>query len=656
MQRPKKRRPNMITALQQRSFREEARPDQLPATLSRHGLEKERAIKHELRIASASLVFAVLNPFVSLPLGIVAMGGTLYALQPICKEITAAFIREGKTDARALPILGALGVMLTGHYIVAAGSYLAFAISEKLILYTEDRSRQTLINIIGEQPKFVWRLQDGVEIKIPFEVLQVDDVVAVSAGQTIPIDGEVVSGMGMVDQQRLTGEAQPVEREIGDPVLAATMLLSGSLHVRAQTMGSETVAAQIGSILDSTLDYRANSLLRFQALSNRLTIPALALAGLASAVHGFTMGAAMIYGLPISVIAAASSLNILGYLNQASGLGVLVKDGRALEQLQAVDTIVFDKTGTLTLEQPTVGEIVMMGDFSAEKILQFAASAETKQSHPIAQAILAAAEARGIPLLDLDHTRLNIGYGLDVHVNNHHVLVGSRRYIELEEIAIPDHMVQHATKALKQGVSLVYVAVDGQLAGAIELHATIRPEAEVIIGRLQSAGIQLAIISGDRQEPTQLLALQLGIDTFYAEVLPQEKSRIVEQLQADGRKVCFIGDGINDTIALKQADASVSLAGATSAATDTAQMVLMDGNLNSLPALVDLSKQFYRNTNRTVASAITLPMFAMVAILFAQGGLPLAVACNFVGCAAGFAVALQPIRERKQLPSQLLAP
>ena len=612
--------------------------------------EKEKAINRSLTISSLGLGAAIINPLTAIPLGAAASASTLYIITPIVKEIGQKFLKNGETDARLLPVLGTVGVLASGYIVIGTASYTLFCVGEKLIAKTEDRSRQSLINIMGEQPKTVWLVRDEVEIETPFQQLRVDDVIMVSAGQMIPIDGEIVRGNATVDQQQLTGEAQPVEKGIGDEVLAATVVLSGHLHIRVGQTGDQTVAAQIGRILEQTVDYRTNSLLRFQKISNRLTVPALATAGLASLTMGAASGAALLFCLPIGMIGVASALNVLGHLNKASQLGVLVKDGRALEMLQEVDTIVFDKTGTLTLEQPTVGEIVTANRFDAETVLRYAASAETKQSHPIAQAILAAAKEKQLDLFNLRQTEVKIGYGLDVRANRRRIRVGSLRYMVQQQVNIPPHIAAHQVACDKQGISLVYIAIDDQLGGAIELHATIRPEAPDVIAALKEAGLQIAIISGDREQPTAALAAQLGIDSYFAEVLPQDKSNLIEQLQEQGRNVCFVGDGINDTIALKQANASISLAGATSAATDTAQMVLMDGTLSRLPDLIELSNQFHQNTNNTVKNALIAPAASIFGVFFLQTGIVVATLAYNVGSASGLATALSSLRKNDTAP------
>jgi len=265
----------------------------------------------------------------------------------------------------------------------------------------------------------------------------------------------------------------------------------------------------------------------------------------------------------------------------ASEQSILIKDGRALELLSQVDTVVFDKTGTLTQEQPHVGKIYTLQDYQENDLLKYAAAAEYKQKHPVAKAIIQAAHERELNLPEIDEAKYEIGYGIKVTISNQLIRVGSVRFMEMEEIAIPKKIRKILSSCHEFGYSLVMVAIDNQLAGAIELHATIRPEAKSIIKGLRQRNMSLYIISGDNEKPTQRLAEELGIDNYFADTLPENKATLIQQLIDAGKVVCFVGDGINDSIALKKAHVSISLKGASTVATDTAQIVLMDASLKT---------------------------------------------------------------------------
>jgi Cu2+-exporting ATPase len=310
---------------------------------------------------------------------------------------------------------------------------------------------------------------------------------------------------------------------------------------------------------------------------------------------------------------------MLSCLNQCAQSGILIKDGRALEQMNKVDTILFDKTGTLTKERPEVGRILSCNGYSEERIIQWAAAAEQKFSHPIAYAIQKKFTSLNRSLPMTDQSMYHVGFGITVGIEGRLVKVGSARFMRMEGIEIPLATEQEVAHIHDKGHSCIMVGVDRQLAGVIELKASQRSEIQDIIKGLRERDINhLAIISGDHEKPTRNLAERLNMDRYFAEVLPQDKAKYVELLQSEGRTVCFVGDGINDAIALKKANVSVSLRGASSLATDTAQVVFMEASLAKLCYLVDISKALEQNI-KTSWKMIVIPNIVCVAGVFTMG-------------------------------------
>ena len=312
-------------------------------------------------------------------------------------------------------------------------------------------------------------------------------------------------------------------------------------------------------------------------------------------------------------------------------------------------SVIFDKTGTLTLEQPQVKTVHPAGKtrLNEETILTYAAAAEQRQSHPIAKAIQGAAAERGLTLPTIDDAHYELGYGLRVWLFDSGVRtlvrVGSKRFMDMESVSIPAEIVAIQTACHEQGHSLVMVAIEDQLVGAIELQPTIRPEAAQVVAALHERNLTIAIISGDQEAPTRTLARELGISRYFANVLPEEKAAFVSQLQAEGKTVCFVGDGINDAIALKKAEVSISLRGATTIATDTAQIVLMDQTLQNLPTLFDLSHELERNLMTSLV-LVTVPCcFVIGGVFFFHIGIPLAVTAYTATFAAGVANTMLPM-------------
>ena len=286
-----------------------------------------------------------------------------------------------------------------------------------------------------------------------------------------------------------TGESQPVEKGEGEEVFASTVMLSGKVCVQVEKAGSETLAAQIGDILHHTADFKQSVQSRGEAVVNTWSWPTLGFSALGMLLLGPTSAVAICnvgFGYPMRV---SAPLSVLNYFQITSKSGILVKDGRALELLSKVDTVVFDKTGTLTEEVPHVGQIYRCLDMSEDELLTYAAATEQKQSHPIALAILQEAKKRGLSLPNVDEAHVEVGYGLKVRIEGRSIKIGSTRFMEIEGIAIPANILNIQKTCHEQGCSLVYVAIDGQLAGAIELHPTIRPEAKEIIAQLRKRNL-----------------------------------------------------------------------------------------------------------------------------------------------------------------------
>lgn len=632
------------------AFAPPAEPPQ-DAALEELDDDERKHVDHYLAVSAASLGVAVAGAVVPVPLGIVAGAGVVYASVPLIVDVFRG-LKERRLKVTVIDASATLGLVAGHFYISGAVACLLYFGGQKLMMLSEDRSRNSLINVFGEQPNTVYVLNDDVEVEIPFEQLQAGDTVVVETGQVIPVDGLIVKGVASIDQHMLTGEAQPIEKGVGDPVFAATVVLSGRIQIAAQQTGSATVAATIGQVLEQTIDYRTITEIRSQQLAQQSVVPLLGLSGVALASMGPAGATAVLNSFYNDSLRLSSPLTMLNYLNIASKAGVLVKDGRVLELLSTVDTVVFDKTGTLTQEEPHIGRIHTFHNWDADDLLRHTAAVEAKQAHPIARAIVAAAEQRRLTLPALDDAAYKLGYGIEATIGDLHFRIGSARFMVMSGIELLDAAAARQAGPDAQTVSLVYVAVNGRLAGVIELHPTLRPEAAAVVAALQQRGLETVIISGDHDRPTATLADVVGIDRYFAEVLPQDKAALVRQLQEEGRRVCFVGDGINDAIALKQATVSISLSGATTVATDTAQAVLMDGTLNHLPALFEIGARFDGNMRGNIAAAIGPAVASLGGIFFFGTRIPLAIFMYNVSVAASLLNAMVPAwqKHRFNLP------
>lgn len=614
---------------------------------------EEDAVKQRLAVAGGGLVLATLGTLVSPLFMLPAAACVLYSARHFFQGAYHATIHERRFDFRAMYALGIAVPLLSGFVWPAAFGALWAVGSMYLVSKTENRSKQTLAHLFGGQIHTVWLVVDGEEIEVPIEQIAIGDRVAVQAGQQIPVDGVITQGAASIDQHALTGESQPVEKGVGDPVMASTVVLSGRIHVQVDKAGDATVAAQIGSILSQTDDFLGDLQTRSDRLANQMVWPVLGLSALALPVVGVSGAAAVLWYYPGARMMFFGPLSMLSFLQLAAQDGILIKDGRSLEILDEVDTVIFDKTGTLTLEQPTVSRIFCYNGLSETDMLTYAAAAETRQSHPIAQAIVQAAQARALKLPSLDDAHYEVGYGLKVQIGEKTVRVGSIRFMQMEGISVPSGVAEQQEESHNQGHSLVLVAVGQELAGGIELQPTTRSEAASIVDALHARGIETVIISGDHAEPTRRLAAALGIDRYYAQVLPEDKSILVQQMQAQGKKVCFVGDGINDAIALKTADVSISLRGATTIATDAAQIVFMDGNLGKIPRLFELSDDFAANMRLNFAASMGPNFLGIAGTLLFGWGFTVCVFLSQASTPVVFYNALKPLLHEREGQAKL---
>jgi Cu2+-exporting ATPase len=555
----------------------------------------EKRTNRGLALGAGGLMLIVLTRLTAWPLTPVVVALGIYNSWPGVRESWRIAVEERRFSLLHLMLLYVGSLWFGGNYLIGTLGIIFGGMCQKVELLTQTVTRHNLTHLLGEQPSRVWVVKDNVEIQIPFEKLQLGDVVVLTAGQPVPVDGVVVQGTATVDQHRLTGESQPVEKLSGDPVLAATLVLGGKIFVRVEKTGAETAAAHIGDVLNRTVERQEISLADQFKDVEKYRWPMLAGGALGWLIRGPAAAMAMLGCNFMLSQVPLRLLTLLNGLGTGAERGILIKDGRALERLTTIDTVVFDKTGTLTLERQQVVRIHCCADDAEAEVLAFAAAAEQRQSHPIAQAILTAAAERQLTLPFLDEAHVELGFGLKALIQGQRVWVGSERFLAMEHLMPPPELLDAQAAAHAQGHALVFVAVGEAVTGAIELAAVLRPEAKDTVAWLRHEGLALYILSGDQDAPTSRLAAELGMDGFFANTLPEQKAERVKALQEQGRKVCFIGDGINDAIALRQAEVSISLRGATTVATDAAQVVLMDDDLNQLRWLWELAEGFERS-------------------------------------------------------------
>ncbi|MCV6636632.1 heavy metal translocating P-type ATPase [Candidatus Albibeggiatoa sp. nov. NOAA] len=570
-----------------------------------------------------------------------------YACAELFKD-AAIGLQQGKIRLSILDSIAIFTGLAAKQYFFSSLEVLVYFIAMKMRFRSRHQTSEHVKSIFSQRPPTVWIVQEGVEVNIPLDKVCLGDHVIFQAGETLAIDGVIVEGTAIIDQRLLTGEEQPEEKTIGDTVYAATTLVAGRIVVAAKQSGDSTLAATVGRVLEETDNYIEELESQGEQIANRSVLPTIGLASVALLARSPITMFVVLSSNFSEIMRTTVPLSMLNFLRLASNNGLLIKDGRSLDQLTTIDTVVFDKTGTLTLEQPLIGKIYPVQGYDEQTVLYYAAAAEHRQSHPIARAILDAAEQQQIVLPKIDQAEYEIGYGIRVKVDEQVVLVGSQRFLLEQAVNFAEDFADVEQQAHQQGYGLVYIAVNNSLAGVIELHPAVRPETLEVVQALQQQGIAVHILSGDHTEPVRNLAEQLGVDGFFAETLPEDKANIIRQMQEAGKQVCFIGDGLNDAIALKTATVSVSLQDASQLAVDSAQIVLLQKDLRQILNALDLAKQYHQHQTAVVATSVAVPsaLSAGGAILLGWG-----IATTFklyiAGAVTGLSGAMLPALSNK---------
>ncbi|MDY7023930.1 MAG: heavy metal translocating P-type ATPase, partial [Cyanobacteriota bacterium] len=529
--------------------------------------------------ASATML-ALLSSITPLPwLRPVAIAALLGVSFPVARRAFHSLFVNHKLnidclDLLALSLGGIEGKLVTPALVLTLHE-LGDVIREQTARSTEVQTSD-LMDTIG---RFAWVERNGEKQSIPSDQVEVGETVYVYPGEQIPVDGTVTQGEGVVDQQRLTGESVPIVAKEGTPVYASTLVRSGNIHINTERVGNKTRAAasiellQKAPVHDTRMaNYAAN-------LADRLIVPSLLLAGIILLATRDTARAASILTLDfVTGIRVSIPTAFLGALNHTTRHGILVRSGRTIEQLAELDTIVFDKTGTLTQGNISViGVQIVEGQMSADDVARFAASAEQRITHPVAEAIVRYAEEKGLEVPVRQQWEYEVGLGIRATIEDKTVLVGSARFLEQEGISLDG--LKGSSAEENTWVSSIHVACEGQLQGVLEYADPLRPESPALIEALQNRyGMEVHILTGDSQQRAERVAHELNIpkSTVHAEAFPEQKAKIVRDLHRSGRTVAFVGDGLNDSVALAYADVSVSFEDGSDVARETADVVLMN--------------------------------------------------------------------------------
>ncbi|AWR88120.1 copper-translocating P-type ATPase [Meiothermus taiwanensis] len=440
----------------------------------------------------------------------------------------------------------------------------------------------------------------GQEVEIPLEEVVVGDEVVVKPGEKIPVDGVVVSGQSYVDESMITGEPIPVLKSEGAKVIGGTLNQNGAFTFRATAVGADTALARIVQMVQNAQASKAPAQRLADLAGKYLVFIALGSGVLTFLFWYFLGGQGLVFALTVAVsavviacpdaLALATPTAITVGVGVAAREGVLFKNATALEATAAIDTVVFDKTGTLTEGKPAVTDLEPIAPFTPEELLALAASADQPSQHPLAEAIVRAAEERGVGVQPPDAFDSVPGHGVVAQVKGRTVLIGNRRLMDREGVEV-GQLEERVSRLAAEGKTAMYVAVDGQPAGVVAVADVVRESARKAVQALHRMGIQTVMLTGDNRRTAEAVARQLGIDTVIAEVLPEDKAAKVKELQAQGRKVAMVGDGVNDAPALAEADVGIAIGAGTDVAVETADVVLVRNDPADVAKAIQLARK-----------------------------------------------------------------
>ena len=582
--------------------------------------------------------------------------GTFLATTPIMLVAGVPYIRSAwasfkkhNANMDTLVALGTLVAYVYSLFALFAGLPVYFESAGFILFFVllgavfEERMRknasQAVEKLLDLQAKTAEVLRDDVYVQIPLEQVKVGDFIRVRPGEKIAVDGTVLEGETSIDESMVTGESIPVDKSVGDTVIGSTINNSGTIIFRAEKVGSETMLAQIVDFVKKAQTSRAP----IQDLTDKISgifVPAVVILGILTfwiwfVFLGESFVTSLLYGVAVLIIACPCALGLatptalMVGTGRSAKMGVLLKNGTVLQEIQKVQTVVFDKTGTLTEGKPVVTDVI--GDES--EVLSLAASLEDASQHPLAQAVVNRASELGISLYPVENFQALHGKGVTGIINGKQVLLGNAKL--LADLDIPNDYQERFDLLEKEAKTVVFLSVDGELKGLLALQDVPKENAQEAIAKLKKRGLRTVMLTGDNAGVAHAIAEQIGIEEVIANVLPEEKAHEIHKLQKNG-KLAFVGDGINDAPALSVADVGIAMGSGTDIAIESADLVLTTNNLLGLARAFDMSKKTF---NRILLNLFWAFIYNLIGIPVAAGvfsGLGLVLNPELAGLAMAF--------------------
>jgi Cu+-exporting ATPase len=535
-------------------------------------------------------------------------------------------------------ILASTGIKTAVFFDTAAIIIALILLGRYLEARAKGQTSEAIRRLIGLRPITARVVRDGEEIDLPVDLVVLDDIIVVRPGEKIPVDGRVIEGNSSVDESMLTGESMPVDKQPGQAVFGATLNRTGSFTFRAVKVGQDTMLAQIIKLVEEAQGSKAP----IQRLADRVSayfVPAIIFVALAAFVFWLVLGpapaltyaslvavAVLIIACPCALGLATPTAIIVG-TGKGAEAGVLIRSAQALEIAHKIDVVVLDKTGTLTTGRPVVTDVIAEGTTDNE-LLRRAASAERGSEHPLGEAIVREARARGLQLAAATGFEAIPGKGIQARVDGDLVQLGNLAMMQAGNVDLKG-LQDQALRLAEMGKTPMFLSTNGSASGIIAVADTLKPTSREGVATLQRLGLEVVMLTGDNTRTARAIAAQLGVDRVEAEVLPQDKVAVIKRLQNEGKVVAMVGDGINDAPALAQADVSMAMGGGSDVAMESADITLMRGDITTVATALSLSRQtiraikqnlfwafFYNVLLIPVAAGVLYPVFS------ALGGVP----------------------------------
>jgi Cu+-exporting ATPase len=506
-------------------------------------------------------------------------------------------------------------------YDVVAVVIALVVLGQALELRAKGRTSEAMKKLMGLQAKTARVIRDGQEIDLPVEEVLVGDVVQVRPGEKVPVDGILVEGSSAVDESMLTGESLPVSKKPGDEVIGATINKTGAFKFRTTKVGKDTALAQIVKMVQEAQNSKA-PIARMADTVSGYFVPVVMILAVITFIIWFDFGPqpqlvyALVTGVTVLIIACPCALGLATPMSLMVGIGkgaengILIRSGEALQTAQGIQTVVLDKTGTITKGKPELTDTIVSANWKENDLLHLAASVERSSEHPLAEAIVEGAKARGIALSEPTAFEAIPGYGVIATVDGHRVALGNQKMMDRENTAIGD-LEQKAAALADDGKTPMYVIVDEQLAGIVAVADTVKDDSVEAIAALQKMNIEVVMITGDNKRTADAIARKVGITRVLSEVLPEDKAHNVHLLQAEGKKVAMVGDGINDAPALVQADVGLAIGTGTDVAIEASDITLIKGSLKSVATAIEVSRATMNNIKQNLVGAFIYNMLGV---------------------------------------------